>query len=675
MGDTLTLLKEHRMQEALDALRPLFADGAHQEHVGEYTDICITYRYMLDYFRQGSNDPQRERVFTQLAGRLLLLSDRMELEQQLCTPAGFGNPTLWTVADAADATLALRSATVGVTDKCLLLSNMLLSNMQVFDPLKVPVLCEATASPSYEVAVRAVTALSLLLRCHADRLPFYPDAVARIRQLSADSAFIDMLADVELQLSRCLDTERIERQMRDEIIPAMLRSPMNPYRHDAGTDDAPHDEKKSSTFADDISINPDWEEWMEKSGIGEKMRELTEMQLDGADVYMATFANMKSFPFFNEMENWFRPFDATHPAVCELFHDTEQTSPTLQRFVMQSDTFCNSDKYSFCLSLNLLPASQRDLLRNQMNEQAEALRDDAPTLQEALARKQGKPSTRTLTRQYLQDLYRFFHLCPQRVRFHNPFDSTFVHSTLCHIAHMLKLPFGTLCALAELDIQRKDYADAGICYFLIHNQYPEKIDATMWQKLGYCRQMNGKYGAAIEALTIADMLQPDHLWTQHHLAQCYRKTGRDDKALEYYTYIAKRKPDDLRILWQQAQLLMKRWHEADALPLLQRLAYEQPETSCVLSLLAEAHLKLGNISGAVKQSNKLMELPRQGIPCNELYAPACAYWLDGQRNEALTLFQQILKEECFDEKRVHSLGIPETDIPYLRDLALSLQFT
>ena len=54
--------------------------------------------------------------------------------------------------------------------------------------------------------------------------------------------------------------------------------------------------------------NPDWEEAIEKSGLGDKLREMNELQLEGADVYMSTFAGLKSYPFFREVHNWFYPF-------------------------------------------------------------------------------------------------------------------------------------------------------------------------------------------------------------------------------------------------------------------------------------------------------------------------------------------------------------------------------
>lgn len=49
---------------------------------------------------------------------------------------------------------------------------------------------------------------------------------------------------------------------------------------------------------DSDDLNPEWENWIDKSGITDKLREMGELQMEGADVYMSTFSQLKQFPFF-----------------------------------------------------------------------------------------------------------------------------------------------------------------------------------------------------------------------------------------------------------------------------------------------------------------------------------------------------------------------------------------
>lgn len=72
--------------------------------------------------------------------------------------------------------------------------------------------------------------------------------------------------------------------MREEIIPEMLKNVSSMKNMRFGFEE--NDEENND-------MNPDWEDAFEKSGLGDKLREMNELQLEGADVYMSTFAALK----------------------------------------------------------------------------------------------------------------------------------------------------------------------------------------------------------------------------------------------------------------------------------------------------------------------------------------------------------------------------------------------
>ena len=67
-----------------------------------------------------------------------------------------------------------------------------------------------------------------------------------------------------------------------------------------------------------LDKNPEWQEILEQSGIADKLKELNDLQLEGADVFMSTFSGLKSFPFFKEAANWFRPFNTEYTAFSNI---------------------------------------------------------------------------------------------------------------------------------------------------------------------------------------------------------------------------------------------------------------------------------------------------------------------------------------------------------------------
>ena len=96
------------------------------------------------------------------------------------------------------------------------------------------------------------------------------------------------------------------------------------------------------------------------------------MQIEGSDVFIATFAHLKSFPFFKTLSNWFLPFYPAHSAVVE---NVGAGKMALAEVIQHAPYLCNSDKYSFCLSLGALPESQRTMMSAQLEEQEAAINE------------------------------------------------------------------------------------------------------------------------------------------------------------------------------------------------------------------------------------------------------------------------------------------------------------
>ena len=94
------------------------------------------------------------------------------------------------------------------------------------------------------------------------------------------------------------------RKMQNELIPEMLK--LRP--------DISKKINNSTAMIDMSSLeeNPEWEELLNKSGITDKIKELSQLQEEGSDVFMSTFSHLKSFPFFSDSANWFLPFSLEH---------------------------------------------------------------------------------------------------------------------------------------------------------------------------------------------------------------------------------------------------------------------------------------------------------------------------------------------------------------------------
>ena len=147
-----------------------------------------------------------------------------------------------------------------------------------------------------------------------------------------------------------------------------------------------------------------------------------ELQMEGADVYMSTFSQLKQFPFFRQMSHWFYPFDRQFPDIVTIFGDNEEKRMSLLDIILNSDSFCNSDKYSFCFSLIQMPESQRELMIHQMNEQSSVSQEQ---LEQITKMTKSTLKKENISRQYIHDLYRFFKLWSRRSEEKDIFESRF----------------------------------------------------------------------------------------------------------------------------------------------------------------------------------------------------------------------------------------------------------
>lgn len=129
--------------------------------------------------------------------------------------------------------------------------------------------------------------------------------------------------------------------------------------------------------------NPEWEKEMKR--VEESIRELGELQLEGADTYLSAFAQLKSYPFFRQAAHWFYPFDRQHPDIVKLFTNHKSTEgKSLINLLMESTMFCNSDKYSFCLALKDIPKQQLEMFTAEATEQNQILKEGSEQFAETI---------------------------------------------------------------------------------------------------------------------------------------------------------------------------------------------------------------------------------------------------------------------------------------------------
>ena len=317
--------------------------------------------------------------------------------------------------------------------------------------------------------------------------------------------------------------------------------------------------------------------------------------MEGSDVFLSSFARLKSFPFFYDVANWFVPFVMDSSVVTRVLRNSKGK---LMEMVNHSGVFCDNDKYSFILSLSGLPEDRRAVMLGQFDEQsgamAEMVKSELPDSE--------KVRENTVNK-FVQNLYRFFNLFPRRSEFYNPFACTlnlievpFVGGILSDIAN-LKL-------IAEFYFKQELYADAASLFSKLEKM--SESGADLYQKLGFCYERMKDYRNAVENYEKVDLIKPDDVWTLKRMASCRRATGDVEGALDCY----------------------------------ERLEALQPGNVPVANNIGNCHLELGDVKEALKYYFKVDYL--SGNSVKTMRPIAWCSFLDGNYAQSIEYYDKII---------------------------------
>jgi len=501
---------------------------------------------------------------------------------------------LWTDSDYQTAS-SLLEAPAADTDRCILVSAVTLALQEMFDPRKTMFLIDAYLHPSVPVNQRALVGLLLILRQWDQRIEVYPQLSARISMLTDDANFRHEFYRTMMQLQYSQLTDTISTKMQQDIIPSIMKS--TKFKH------TQFGLQEIDDYMTKHGENPEWHHKETDAQAQTSLEEMANLQIDGADIYMSAFSQMKNHPFFHAIGHWFMPFDPLSPLISHTAEPDNPSSKFLQ-IILQNSPFCDSDKYSFAFMLNHLGQHGRhqfssNISSNLSNEEINEL------MQQSSATRTQPASI--VSRHYIFDLYRFFQLYPYHQQFSNPFkkDNT---------------PFSPLCTqcfqpllddnagkqhLADFFMRKALYSQALDLYQSFHPQ-PREEDADLWQRMGFCEQKQGHHQQAYQYYSQAYRLTPQSNWTLKHLAAAALQQAAYSEANTLYDLLLAEDPDNLALLTHKATCLMHLRHYAEALPLLYKANYLNENTQELRHNLALCELLSGHPDKALTLSQQLL---------------------------------------------------------------------
>ncbi len=724
------LVSEKRIKQSLDILEDMISGTASGDLHDEYQTLVMTYRNMLSYTIAGIDDPERNNVYLRLIQSILGLSDRVrqdilshysgwhtywvkqqadkeqrltgktivetvddlmfksELDEWLKLSIEI-NPDpeseiskkhrqliknifnhLWLTdyygeAEGSLIDIIMNSEKFRWYEASIFVSAITLSALRTWEADKLFSLMDIYEKGKEQVMERALSGLILNLHYYNERILLYPEITARIRKMSKGDRFREHCRIIVLQTIRSRETEKLSKKLHDEIIPKVAK--LKP-----GIDEKLDlDNILSSDKIEEK--NPDWSEMFSDSEeIFKTMEDLTKLQMEGADVYMSAFANLKNFDFFRDFQNWFVPFYPDHDTMNEIFKDEILGPGTneLAEALYKTPFICNSDKYSLLLNLKYLPSSQKKMMLKVFRMELEGLQhlnDDEATTDPYI-------NFRTYVTQYLQDIYRFYKLSPYRKEFEDLFsgkldiyNSEFFRMT-CNATE-------AEAGLADYFFS-KDFYDDALSLFL--RQVSEKpADPQLYEKIGYCYQQDGNYEEALRFYRRADLINRK-VWTLKKIGLCLRRLNRNEEALDHYLQAYEMEPDNIHTAIMTAHCYLDLKNYESALKYYFRVEYQDPGNLNIMRPIAYCYFALGRFDDSEKYYERLSEGKLNAHDyINKGHLALCT----GNKKEAINLYRQSLNSgelsinefmDIFagDRPLLVSLGINPDDLPILLDYLL-----
>jgi tetratricopeptide (TPR) repeat protein len=724
-GDVCQNLADRKLKPAFDLLETVIGENGLEMYRDEWRTLEQTYHFMLQYTVEGIQDPERQKIYRKLIISVYKLADvvyeaarmkkssSVEYEKkrvlQILAKPDFKNyfrqledfyvhEELISLVNEADIKsqdktedaknhqqkmVALfnyfwlqneftddefdflqqffASELIQHAYKSFLVSAIVLSLQRYFDEKKFTLLFDIYNLQNIEITQRALVGLLINFYRYDSRMPFYPALTGRLAILNEDPGFKQSLERVITQLIRSRETEKIQNKIRDEIIPEMIKiSPTlkNKINLESLMGEGLGDDK-----------NPEWQEIFKDSpGLMDKMEEFSELQIEGADVFMGSFAMLKMYPFFSEFTNWFVPFFTENPQIAQLLNDADETYHWFIKALDSAPILCNSDKYSFCFSIQNLPKENREFMAQGMN--AEMSQFNELQKDEELT-DPGKKSG-FVSNQYIQDLYRFYRLHPRKNDFEDIFKWRFDFHNKITIGSILKEDEKVLRNIAEYYFNKNYFEEAAEIF---ESLLTIEKNGELYQKTGFCFQKSGDYEKALEAYQKAELFGLNNMWNFNKIALCYRNLKQPQKALEYYLEVEKLNDKDLNTELNIGHCYLELEQFEEALKCYFKVEYLAPGNKKVWRPLGWCSFVTGKKEQAAKYFQQLIhDEPNK----HDFMNMGHVQWSLGNRKAALEFYKKSISTNYFTEKEffdvfdedLHHLlnqGVEKEDVPIMLD--------
>ena len=689
-----SLLDSYNISSSFSILEKIAKDKNNFSLSDRLSRVKSTYRYMAEYMLNGNADDSRESVYADIIEQLRSISDsiirdeisidssdaysetfRMDkllnqnidslisdygsAHSEFTLASAAGNDTseisrrledlhsaifnkIWvslndkhTIQSALDAVLSMN---YGERLGAHIISALTLSLLGFFDRYKLSALISIYQSGiSEKISARSLVGIVFALNAHPVRVRSNKELLAKLSMMQDSIIDYRRVREVIMTIIRTRDTDRISTKMQNEVLPELmkLRPDILKQIREASPD---------MTETGMIESNPEWEELLDKSGLTEKMRELSDMQSEGADLMMVAFSSLKQFPFFYKSANWFLPFISSHS---EISVDSKERE-IIERLMDLGKGICDSDKYSLAFALNKMPSLQKEMMMSQLDAQFSQISEE---MKEKVLSSAAPEFDEEVTK-VVRDLYRYFKLFRKTTGVNDPFKKPLEFLEIPVIGDMMS-DSEIVALVGEFYFRRKYYNEALSLFNLLLEENAD--DPALWEKAGVCYQSMKFYEKALECYSRAELLKTPSAWLLNKLAFANKKLGRFSDALERYKLLLENDPENLTLLLNAGYCALESANPQEGLKFYYHANYLQPDNISIYRAIAWSEFILGNKDKSLNYYDKI--LSSENADSTDYLNAGHLYAVGGEYRKALDFYQKAVADnyEHFRTAFIHDI--------------------
>jgi tetratricopeptide (TPR) repeat protein len=289
------------------------------------------------------------------------------------------------------------------------------------------------------------------------------------------------------------------------------------------------------------------------------------------------------------------PFNSENPYISRIF----EKKNTLFPLIVGNPAMCNSDKYSFALTLLNMPEKELSAVESAIKEEQGHFKE----LMKEKKNLEAHSESKNASNQYIRDLYRFYTLYPRKQDFESPLLEI-IKIINYDIFNKIFKNHSSIEKIANSYFAYNHYNQALKLYLKVFDM--ENPDIEICRKIAYCYQKTDKIQEALQYYTIADSSEKDNTWTLKRMAFCYRKSGDYLSAADCYKRALEIMPDDFQLLFRQAVCYIDSENYDKAMPLLFKIDYLNPKFPRIKSVQLWCAYCAGKMKQAAEISQKVI---------------------------------------------------------------------